>query len=66
MGRFKNTRIKMMGDSHLLRKMYILLFVVANDKMVQPLSFPKNKTKGTESVVSRQLSRPLGVVWSYL
>lgn len=50
----------MMGDSHLLRKMYILLFVVAKDKMVQPLSFSKNKTKGTESVVSRQLSRPLG------
>lgn len=52
-------------DSRLSQKMCVLLFVVAN-KMVQPLPFSKNQTKGTESVVSRQLSRPLGVAWSYL
>lgn len=42
----------------------MLLSVVANDKMVQPLSYSENRTKGTASVVSRHLSRPLGVVWS--
>lgn len=53
-------------ESRLLRQIRFLLFVVANDKMVQPLSFSESKTKGTASVVSRQLSRPLGVVVSYL
>lgn len=44
------------GELHLLRKIHIVFLVVANDKMVQPLSFPKNPTKGTASVVSRQPS----------
>lgn len=37
--------------SHLSSKNHIL-FVVANDEMVQPLSFFEDKTKGTASVVS--------------
>jgi len=53
-------------DSHLFGKIHMLLLMVANDKMVQPFSFSENRTKGTASVVSRQLSWPLGVVWSYL
>ena len=53
-------------ESCLLRKIHILLFVVANDKMVQPLSFSESRTKGTASVVSPRPSRPLGVVSSYL
>lgn len=52
-------------ESCLLRNIHIL-FVVANDKMVQPLSFSESKTKGTASVVSPRLSWPLGVVSSYL
>ena len=62
-------RIKMIlndwRESCLLRNIHVL-FVVANDKMVQPLSFSESKTKGTASVVSPRLSRPLGVVSSYL
>lgn len=51
-------------ESCLLRNIHTL-FVVANDK-IQPLSFSESKTKGTASVVSPRLSRPLGVVSSYL
>lgn len=53
-------------ESCLLRKIQILLFVVANDKMVQTLSFSESRAKGTASVVSPRPSRPLGVVSSYL
>lgn len=42
-------------------KIHFLLFVVANDPMVQPLSFSVNKTKGTGALLGRHLFQPLGV-----